>query len=75
MGVMAVMDPKEGDVRVIWDPDRPEEVESARAQFQTLRGKGYAAYRVTATGRKGEVIREFDPDAEKIILAPAMVGG
>jgi hypothetical protein len=75
MGEMAVLDRLKGDTKVIWDADHEEEVEAARAQFDTLTGKGYAAFRVNARGRKGEQIREFDSEAEKIILAPQMVGG
>lgn len=75
MGEMAVMNPRAGDLKVIWDSDNDEEVEAAREQFNSLTGKGYMAYSVTGRGRKGEQIREFDPDAEKIILAPALRGG
>jgi hypothetical protein len=33
------------------------------------------AFRVGEGGRKGEQIRAFDPEAEKLILAPPMAGG
>lgn len=75
MGEMAVMDRRAGDVKVIWDPDNEVEVEAARAQFDSLTGKGYMAYAVEARGRKGTQIRTFDPAVEKMILAPALVGG
>lgn len=75
MGVMAVMDRQAGDLKVVWDADNEDEVQAAREQFDSLTGKGYMAYTVAARGRKGEQIRTFDPDAEKIILAPAMRGG
>ena len=72
---MCIMD-RTGDLKVIWDPDKEDEVEAARKQFNDLRKKGYAAYKVEGKkGDKGEVIREFDPDAGRIILAPAMQGG
>ena len=64
-----------GDTRVIWDADKPAEVEAARETFTKLKAKGYLAYAVTRKGDKGEVIRDFDPDAEKMILAPQTVGG
>ena len=73
-GEMCVMD-RTGDTKIIWDRTKPDEVESAREQFDKLRKKGYAAYKVESGGGKGEVIREFDAHAEKIILAPPMVGG
>lgn len=76
MGEMAVMD-RSGDLKVIWDKNNPDEVEAARKQFEELTSKKrFLAYRVEGKkGEKGEVIRTFDPDAERIILAPPMVGG
>lgn len=64
-----------GDTKIIWDPDKADEVETARQTFDKLRKKGYMAYSVKRNGDKGEVVREFDPNVEKLILAPAMVGG
>jgi hypothetical protein len=65
----------EGDSRIIWDPDNADEVAAARAQFDTLTGKGYIAYQVRRGGEKGERVRKFDPTIERLILAPATVGG
>jgi hypothetical protein len=65
----------EGDVRVIWDPDRPDEIETARRTFDDLIGKGYQAYAVRRGGEKGERVRKFDPHLERLILAPATIGG
>lgn len=64
-----------GDTKLIWDPEKAEEVEHARETFSKLKKKGYLAYSVNRKGDKGEVLKEFDPDAEKMILAPATVGG
>jgi len=65
-----------GDTRLTWDADNADEVEAARRTFAMLTGKGHQAFQV---GRKGEktdkVVREFDPNAEKLILAPAIRGG
>lgn len=66
----------EGDVKTMWNADVSTEVEAARAQFDGLRRQGYLAFRVTGKdGTKGEQMREFDPDAERIIFAPPMQGG
>jgi hypothetical protein len=73
-GELAIMNAT-GDTKIIWDSENEDEVAVARRTFTELRGKGYAAYAVKKNGDKGEVIREFDPEAERIILAPAMVGG
>jgi hypothetical protein len=63
-----------GDTRVNWDPDNASEVEAARAHYDSLKAKGYLAYRVQGEGQ-GEVIRQFDPTASEIIMAPQLVGG
>lgn len=64
-----------GDTKIIWDPDKPEEVEQARETFNKLKKKGYIGYSVDRKGERGTVLREFDSNAEKLILAPATVGG
>lgn len=74
MGQLKIMDGR-GDTRVMWDPSRPDEVKAAKKTFDELRAKRYNAYSVAKKGEKGEMIREFDPEAGKIILAPPMAGG
>jgi hypothetical protein len=64
-----------GDMKIHWDSAKAEEVATAKQSFDTWKKKGYAAYKMTARGDKGELIQTFDPEAEKIILAPPMVGG
>ena len=71
---MAIID-HTGDTKLIWDPDNNAEVEAAREMFNSLRKKGHVAYKVDRKGDKGEIITEFDKDAEKIILAPPVRGG
>jgi hypothetical protein len=74
IGEMCVID-RTGDTKVVWNSDSPDEVETAKATFDRLRKKGYIAYRVKRNGDPGEVMAEFDPAAESIILAPAVAGG
>jgi hypothetical protein len=65
-----------GDTKVIWDRNSPDEVAAAQETFRRLKKKGYLAYEVTGKdGAKGAVVDEFNPDAERLILAPRMVGG
>jgi len=64
-----------GDTKTVWDRRNEAEVTAAKAQFEALTGAGYLAFSVAKDGSKGEQIREFDPDAEKIILSPPLVGG
>jgi hypothetical protein len=74
MGEMAVLD-RTGDSRLQWKKTDPDEIAAALARFNELKGKGYAAFKVDDTGRKGEQITAFDSTAERLILIPPMVGG
>lgn len=74
MGELRVMG-REGDTRMTWDRGNADEVESVRAMFNDLRRRGHLAYSVEEGGGRGEVVREFDPNAQKVILAPPMAGG
>ncbi len=74
-GVLAVIN-QQGDKKTIWDRRNPVEVEAARREFDFFKEKKYLAYKVEGSeGRRGEVITKFNPDAERIIFAPPMVGG
>lgn len=74
MGEMRAIGP-EGDTKLVWNANNTAEVDAAEQMFDTLTAKGYAAYSVAEGGGQGEVIRGFDPTAQKIILAPPMAGG
>lgn len=74
-GILHTLD-KTGDTRVMWDKDNADEVAAAKKTFDDLKKKGYMAYKAEGKdGRKGEQIREFDKDAERIILVRQLVGG
>ena len=80
-GLMSTLDVS-GDSRHIWDRGNEAEVAAARALFDALTkpksrgGQGHLAYRaVGKRGDQGEQLREFDPDAERIIFVPQIVGG
>lgn len=74
MGELRVMQQK-GDIKTIWDPENQDEVATAEKQFNDLIDKKFLAFNVKKTGKKGEKITEFDPDAGKIIMTPPIVGG
>ena len=74
MGEMRIMG-SEGDLKVIWDAEKPEEVEAAREQFKKLVGQNYIAFSVKKSGEKNEKISKFDPELEKMILVPMVRGG
>jgi hypothetical protein len=66
---------RQGDTKLMWDAGVDAEVDAARRTFDDLRKKGYLGFAVKKNGDKGTQIREFDADAEKIIMAPPMAGG
>lgn len=65
-----------GDNRIMWNPADPASVDVARAAFKAAKKKGMLAYSVDKKGGKtGEVIRDFDPEAGKIIMTKQLQGG
>lgn len=74
VGELCIMD-HTGDTKLIWNPNNEDETSAARTMFNSLKKKGHIAYRVSSGGDKGEVMTEFDPRAEKIIMTPPVVGG
>ncbi len=60
----------------MWDRTAPDEVAAARQAFDDLKKKGYLAYRAQGKkGDQGELMRTFDPDAERIIMVKPSQGG
>lgn len=75
MGELVKMDDT-GDTKIMWSKDNQDEIDNAKRTFDDLRKKGFTAYSVKGkNGEKNEIIRDFDPDSEKIIMAPQMQGG
>jgi hypothetical protein len=64
-----------GHLKQIWDRSIPDEVAMAKKVFNKMIDKGYAAFKVNKDGSQGSKISAFDPEAEKMILAPALRGG
>ena len=74
-GQLRIMDCEEGDLKVIWDSEKQDEIDAAKEQFEKLIKKGYIAYKVGEKGKPSTQIKKFDPDLEKIIMSPQVVGG
>lgn len=72
---MRIMDVNKGDIKHIWDSEKPEEVEIARDLFRSTRKRGYRAYRVDTKGKQTIEMKDFDPEAQAMILAPFVSGG
>lgn len=73
-GTMHILSER-GDQRITWNARDTDEVLAARKTFEDLTAKGFVAWDVTEGGGKGERMRRFDPDAQKVILAPPQAGG
>ena len=72
---MAITD-ETGDTKILWSKDNEDEVENARRTFNDMKKKGYTAFRVEGKkGEQGSQMREFDPDAERIIFTKPQAGG
>lgn len=75
MGTMSMLC-RSGDEAVTWDKNDPESVAHARQKFlEFLAARKGMAFKLDPTGSKGEKMTDFDPDAERIVLMPLIVGG
>ena len=73
--LMQVMD-RTGDTKYVWDRNNETDVAVARAAFNEAKKRGHIAFKVDKEGNKtAEQITEFDPNLERIIMAPPMRGG
>lgn len=65
---------RRGDIRMSWNPRNDEEVTTAMEIFSKKIKDGWSAFR-EKLGAKGDRIKIFDPDAERIVLVPPITGG
>jgi len=75
MSVMRVLG-RAGDRELTWDPETGAGMQSAKLLFEEkTQHFGYLAFLEGPNGEGSEMIRNFDPHASSIILAPRLVGG
>lgn len=74
MSEISVLD-RSGETTTTWNPRSRDEVAIARKVFDEAKAKRYLIYKANADGTKGELLREFDPNAERIVCSPQNVGG
>ena len=74
MNVMKVLG-RTGDTEVKWNPHTGEGLQSASRIFEEKINRGYLAFVEGPNGEGSILIRNFDSQAESIILAPRLVGG
>jgi hypothetical protein len=63
----------EGEIKVTWREDSPDEVKNAAETFQKYLFDGWLAFSVTG-GKKTQIFT-FNKNLEQIVLAPVMFGG
>lgn len=73
MSVLKVLS-REGHTAIEWDVKDEASVAKVKEQFDEMISKGFLGYRIESKAG-GEVIRDFDPAAEEIIMNAPLVGG
>jgi hypothetical protein len=64
-----IIDPKDGDKRIVWDSTNFQEIVDAKEMFDSLIEGGMIPYCVDPTGqRTPEIMTEFDPFAEEVVM-------
>lgn len=66
---------RKGDLNLSWSSDNEQEITAAKEIFNEKIKEGWAAFAEKRLGGKGDRIRTFDPDAERIVLVPPIAGG
>jgi hypothetical protein len=74
MHLQIVMD-RNGDTRHEFDAADLASLAIAEARFHELTGKGFRAAALGKDGAPGELMRNFDPQAEQTLFIPQLVGG
>jgi len=73
--LMQIMDIDAGHNEISWDPEDPDSVAIAKQAFDKAKAKGMLIYKTTKKGEQGALMKEFDPEAERIRMSPMVKGG
>jgi len=74
--MLHIIDKFYGDKRLIWRADDKESKAKAIEEFKERLKKGWLAFKVDPDNPgKGTLIKDFDENAEKIVLTPPVAGG
>ena len=72
---MSILSTELGDREFTWNPEDEGSVAVAEREFSKARENGMFAMSVGVEGVGSELITEFDPTAEAIVVAPQIQGG
>ena len=75
MGTISKMTATEGDLKLQWNPKKPDEVAKAKEFFDKCIADGFIAFKLGFLGKRSKKLAEFDPEAKRIVLIPLMMGG
>lgn len=76
MALLHIMDKMLGDKKLIWRADDPDSKTKAIDEFKKKLSMGWLAFKLDPKHpSKGQMIREFDETASKIVLTPPPGGG
>jgi hypothetical protein len=76
MAMLHIVDKFYGDKRLIWRADDKESKAKAIEEFKERLKKGWLAFKLNPEDpHKGEMLREFDESAEKIVMTPPVAAG
>lgn len=66
---------RNGDTVVEFDPTNETEVSAGRKLFEEAIAQGYIASEMDASGKKGEIVKSFNPGAQDTLLVAPVYGG
>jgi len=70
--ILKILSPN-GDDRITWDKDNGAQAKEAKRKFYDLLKQGFTAFSVDNQSRRNRKIKEFDVDAEEILMVPKTV--
>lgn len=65
---------KGGDMKISWNRENDAEVKTAKETFEKKIKEGWSAFK-DKFGSKGDKVKVFDEDSERIVLVPPISGG
>jgi len=74
MGELRILE-RVGDMKISWNSSNREEIKTAKEIFDKKISQGWSAFGEKLSGAKGDRIKEFDSEAERIVLVPPITGG
>jgi hypothetical protein len=77
MAMLFVVDKLYGDKRLVWRADDEKSKNKAVDEFKDRLKRGWLAFKIDPNkpGNRGTQIKEFDENAEKIVMTPGVGGG